>query len=99
MVSEAQACTPLTTPNIYVDGFAVVDITAVNYSSNCDAYDYPDTRSCPLSNYISIEIPLTQNLQLKDAGASGNQFQQTYNAMNSSGNHVGVFNAAPKIVK
>ena len=100
MVSEAQACTPLTSPTvIFIDGFAVVDITGVNYSSTCNNYNYPDTRSCPLSNYITIEIPLAQNLQIKDASASGNKYEQTYKDMNSSGNNVAVFNASPKIVK
>ena len=35
-VSEAQACTPLLTPTVYIDGFAVVNITGVSYNSSCN---------------------------------------------------------------
>jgi hypothetical protein len=99
-VSEAQACTPLLTPTVYIDGFAVVNITGVSYNSSCDTnLTAANAASCPKTCSMTIEIPLTQNLQTTDASAGGNNFEQTYNSMNSNANPVGVFNVAPKLVK
>ena len=109
LVSEAQACQPLTTPYVYTDGFAVINITGVTANSGCVTtsgtdstgkyYQVTDPNSCRNTCSMTIEIPLTQNFQATDATASGNNFQQSYNAMNSGANPVGIFNAAPKIVK
>lgn len=99
IVHEAQACTTLKSPVIYIDGFAMVDIIGVTYKSDCSNYTYPDNRSCPLANSMTIEIPLDQNLQVRDAVAGGNNYERTYNSMNPAAKKVAVFNAAPKIVK
>ncbi|MGQ9920350.1 MAG: pilus assembly protein TadG-related protein [Desulfobacca sp.] len=99
LVPEAQACTALKSPVIYIDGFAMVDIIGVTYKSDCSYYSYPDDRSCPKANSMTIEIPLDQNLQIRDAVAGGNNYERTYNAMNPQAKKVAVFNAAPKIVK
>jgi Flp pilus assembly protein TadG len=109
LVSEAQACTAYNTPYVYTDGFAVIDITGVTVNSSCVTtsgtnssgayYQVVDPNSCRNTCSMTIEIPLTQNFRATDATAGGNNFERTFNAMNTSGNPVGVFNAAPKIVK
>jgi hypothetical protein len=99
-VSEAMACTALLTPTVYIDGFAVVDIIGVSYNSGCNtSLNASNPSSCPQTCSMTIEIPLTQNFQTTDANATGNNYEQSYNNMNTSANPVGVFNTAPKLVK
>jgi Flp pilus assembly protein TadG len=109
LVSEAQACTAYNTPYVYTDGFAVIDITGVTVKSNCvttsgtnsqgQYYQVVDPNSCRNTCSMTIEVPLDQNFRVTDATATGNNFERTFSSMNGSGNPVGVFNAAPKIVK
>ena len=97
--TAAYACTSYTSPVVYVQGFATVDITNVTCNSTCKNYSYPDSRSCYQTCSASLEVPLTSNFVSTDQSSTVNPAQQSYHDMNSSASTVGNFASVPFLVK
>ncbi len=110
LISKAYACASYKIPAVYIDGFVAVDITGVTVNASCvttsgtnsqgQYYQVVNPNSCRNTCSVAMEIPpLDQNQQATDANAMGNNFQRTYQDMNSSSNPVALWNKAAKLVK
>jgi Flp pilus assembly protein TadG len=97
--TAAYACTSYTSPVVYVQGFATIDITGVTCDSTCKNYSYPDSRSCYQTCSASVEVPLTSNFVSGDQSSTVNPAQRSYNDMNSGAGSVGTFASVPFLVK
>ena len=108
-VSEAHACASYNIPAVYIDGFAVVDITNVTVNSSCvttsgkdslgQYYQVVNPNSCRNTCSVTVEVPIDNNLPITDASAGGNNYNRTFQDMNASGNPVAVWNRMAKLVK
>lgn len=95
----AFACTSYPSPVIYLEGFITVDVTNVTVaSSNCQNYDYKDSRSCANNCYMDLEIPVDQNFIIPNTN-SNPVVGQTTQQMNSSAPNGANFAAVPYLVK
>lgn len=100
-VSQAHACAAYTSPAIYTQGFATIDITNVYVKSDCltSGDQVSQTNSCRNTCYMDIEVPLTQNTVSTDKGSTPIPFQKDYKDMNTTATEVGVFASVPRLVK
>ena len=103
-VSQAHACTLISTPVVYVQGFATIDITNVYVKSYCNEANNgytqkTDPNSCRNTCYMDIEVPLDQNTVSTDKGSNPTPYSKNYQDMYSNANPVGVFSAVPRLVK
>jgi hypothetical protein len=98
--TPAYACQTYSTPVVYVQGFANVDVTEVNCDKNCQSYDYTHAKSCRNTCYVKFEVPLSKNTVSTDKSSNPIPYQRDYSQMNPSNpNQVGVFAGVPRLVK
>jgi hypothetical protein len=97
-VSQAYACTAYS-PAVYTQGFATVDITAVEVPScNTGTNQVTDVNSCRNKCYVEI-TPVDNNTASTDKGSNPIPYQKDYKDMNPAASDVGVFAAVPRLVK
>jgi hypothetical protein len=97
-VPQAYACTAYS-PAVYTHGFATVDIVKVEVPAcNTSTNQVTDPNSCRNKCYVEI-IPVNNNTLSTDKGSNPIPYQKDYKDMNPVANKVGVFAAAPRLVK
>jgi Flp pilus assembly protein TadG len=107
-VTEAQACYTFWNQSypggnvpIYVDGFANVEITNVNYNPSCVTSSMPDQvtnpDSCRNTNSVNVEVPTDQSTVSPPGSVSGGPDNNHINP--GATPMVGAFATVPKLVE